>query len=260
MIPVWMNSHEVGCLEYEHGRDLRLVYPEGLGRSPLDLKGLAIPGTAFARLEGTELIISDLNTRRSNASRACLWRVAISTGAASPILDIQPSRFFEAMSADGKYWAGWDVKKKNLVYLNLENDDMKQLTPVRDKLRSQKRRLESLSLSPDGKQLAIACQSDTIRSEALAFVNISSWKLRKNLGHIVSAGEPNDSRSLWIVVSNLDASRWVALANMASGILPSVLWHPDGKHLIAQGDGHLWLIPLPQHLWSKPAPGYKGGE
>ena len=127
------------------------------------------------------------------------------------------------------------------------------------------REFRRISASPDGRAvLLVELARDTARSKAL-------WGLSRRLGRLRVPGLDlrsrysgprhqlelmrQEARSGHIAVLLLDTNDVEFVASFSTPNSDAD-WHPDGKHLIAQGDGHLWRIPLPEHLWSEPAPGY----
>jgi len=258
VVPVWLPDDSlVYFRDARSGGSSALMRVERNGTTEWSLPEIHLVYRAIADPRRAEIYLADM-TATGTDSRPGFFRISLDSRSVEPIQWTMPYTVDIDLNADGTRWvihesgpqggqlALYDVQRHLEKVLSVPGHRGPKRCP---------------RVSPDGRYLAFVQAEETPRSLAIErtargtsrvsrSVNLS-WRPAVSLFQL--SWRSTGSR---VDVYNLETGDREGVATFRSSYA-EVLWHPDGKHLIAQGDGHLWLIPLPEHLWSKPAPGFK---
>lgn len=234
-----------------------LIRYAGSQRAVTSLDGLGSIYDMVYSPQTNELYFADLFANRPKGMQFGLWALSLQTGAQRRIDSVHPSTWM-TRSADGSQWVMRQVDGSNRGVSLLSEDFqlIKMLPNFNPKGNSLY--VVRAALAPRGHRVACIRWRDTMRSQVLenaneheAHATVPDWMpVPDLLGASINALESR------IDVYDLDSEHWESLASLGGPCL-GIAWHPNGKDLIVTGLGHLWRIPLPVHLQSPPAPGYK---
>jgi len=260
VFPVWLpDGTLVSFQDARYGSNSSLHLDRQGERESIPLPRIGFLRSVFYDPKEGELLFSDHVEQTRFAYRE--WRFSISSRTMVETHEPLPMAYCNCLYGDGSVWLTTGELENHTSVYALFDRNQHGLQVAMGLPGIDDGRLRPLALAPGGSSAIFALWDESPRSAVLNQAVSLVWSTRftRRLFDAPLSALRERSRVSSLIIYDFQTSSFQTLGRFEGGWLEAV-WHPNGEDLIIQMNGRLWQVRLPLHLWSKPAPGYRGGK